>query len=265
MPDYARFSMVLARQEGRLLTLTLNRPQALNALSDAMQAELLELIELVRTDDSIGAILLRGEGRAFCVGGDVKEMGQSTSPPAARVEEIFNSKKLLYSLLEVGPPIVCAVHGYAMGLGATLALFSDIVIAATDAVFADNHVEVGLVAGDGGAVLWPLLLPLGEAKYYLLTGDRSSGAEAARRGMVHKAVPADQVLDEATALARRLAAGATMALKWTKTAVNQVLRERLRLVLDIGLALEGATFLSEDHREATTAFSARRDPVFRGR
>jgi enoyl-CoA hydratase len=110
-----------------------------------------------------------------------------------------------------------------------------------------------------------LLLPLGEAKYYLLTGDRISGTEAARLGMVHRAVPADQVLDEATALARRLAAGATMALKWTKTAVNQVLRERLRLVLDIGLALEGATFLSEDHREATAAFADRRAPVFRGR
>jgi enoyl-CoA hydratase len=265
MPDYARFKQVLARPDGRLLTVTLNRPEALNALSDAMQAELKELIEVIRTDDGVGAILLRGEGRAFCVGGDVKEMAESTSAPAARVEEIFNSKKLLYSLLEVEQPIVCAVHGFAMGLGATLALFSDIVIAADDAVFADNHVQVGLVAGDGGAALWPLLMPLGEAKYYLLTGDRLSGTEAARLGMVHRAVPADQVLDMATAIARRLADGATLALKWTKTAVNQVLRERLHLVLDIGLALEGATFLTEDHKEATTAFAEKRQPVFQGR
>jgi enoyl-CoA hydratase len=121
------------------------------------------------------------------------------------------------------------------------------------------------VAGDGGAVLWPLLLPFGTAKYYLLTGDRISGAEAARMGMIHKAVPADQLLAEASAIAERLANGPTMALKWTKTAVNQVLRERLNLVLDIGLALEGATFLSDDHKEATTAFVEKRQPVFRGR
>jgi enoyl-CoA hydratase len=177
----------------------------------------------------------------------------------------LGSKELLYSMLAIEQPIIAAVQGFALGLGATIALFCDIVLAAEDAYFADTHVNVGLVAGDGGAVLWPLLLPFGQAKYHLLTGDRITGADAARMGMIHKAVPADQLLDEATAVARRLADGPTLALKWTKKAVNQVLRERLDLILEIGLALEGATFLSDDFKEASSAFIEKRKPTFTGR
>ena len=113
-------------------------------------------------------------------------------------------------------------------------------------------------------MLWPLLLPFGVAKYHLLTGDRISGSDAARMGMVYKAVPADQVFEEATAIAERLANGPPLAIRFTKTAVNQVLRERLNLVLDIGLALSAITYISEDHREAARAFTEKRDPIFRG-
>jgi enoyl-CoA hydratase len=264
MPDYSKFEKVLAHQEGRLLTLTLNRPERLNAVGGGLHEDLEELIELIRTDESVGAVLLRGEGRAFCAGGDIKEMSGGTIGPANRVGATYDSRRLLYSMLEIQQPIIAAVQGHAMGLGATIALFCDIVVAADDAVFGDTHVNVGLVAGDGGAVLWPLMLPFGKAKYHLLTGDRITGADAAQMGMVHSAVPADKLLDEARGIAQRLADGPTLALRWTKVAVNQVLRERLNLVLDIGLALEGATFLSDDFKEATTAFSEKRQPQFRG-
>jgi len=157
------------------------------------------------------------------------------------------------------------VHGYAMGLGATIALFCDVVIAAEDATFADSHVAVALVAGDGGAVMWPLIMPFGAAKWYLMTGDRISGTEAARLGMVLKAVPADQLVDEATTAARRLADGAPLAVQGTKATINRILRSRMDLVLDYGLLIEGATFVSEDHREASVAFVEKRAPVFRGR
>lgn len=265
MPDYNRFEHVLAHQQGRLLTLTLNRPERENAMGIDIHEDLGELISLVRRDDSVGAVLLRGEGDTFCAGGDFDEMSSTSLTPAELVAVVVNSKELLYSLLEVEQPIIAAVQGFARGLGATVALSCDIVLAAEDAYFADNHINLGLVAGDGGAVLWPLLLPFGQAKYHLLTGDRITGVEAARMGMIHKALPADQLLDEATALARRLADGPTLALKWTKKAVNRVLRQRLDLMMEVGLALEGATFLSDDFREAFTALAERREPTFTGK
>ncbi|HEY6623327.1 MAG: enoyl-CoA hydratase/isomerase family protein [Acidimicrobiales bacterium] len=265
MPDYSQFEKVLARQDGRLLTLSFNRPERRNAVGGGLHEDLDALIALVRKDDSVGAVLLRGEGQAFCAGGDIKEMSSGEPTAVERVGSILGSRELLYSMLEIQQPIIAAVQGFALGLGATIALFCDIVVAAEDAYFADTHVNVGLVAGDGGAVLWPLLLPFGQAKYHLLTGDRITGSDAARMGMIHKAVPADQLLEEATAIARRLADGPTLALKWTKKAVNQVLRERLDLVLDIGLALEGATFTSDDFKEASSAFIEKRKPTFTGR
>ena len=265
MADYSVFEKVLATQDGRLLTVSLNRPERMNAVGGGLHEDLDAIISLVRDDDSVGAVLLKGEGRAFCVGGDIKEMSANEQSSGERIASLLKSKDLLYEMLEIQQPIVTAVHGYAMGLGATIALFTDIVVAAEDAIFADTHVNVGLVAGDGGAVLWPLLMPFGQAKYHLLTGDRVTGADAAAMGMIHKAVPADQVLAEATAIAQRLADGPTLALKWTKKAVNQVLRERLDLILEFGLALEGATFLSDDFKEASTAFIEKRDPHFTGR
>src|SRR3984957_5444527 len=265
MPDYSRFEKVLAHQDGRLLTLTFNRPDNMNAIDGGVSGDLSTLIALIRDDDSVGAVLLRGEGRAFCAGGDIKMMSAATPTPMERVDSILGSKELLYSMRASEQPIIAAVQGFALGLGATIALFCDIVLAAEDAYFADTHVNVGLVAGDGGAVLWPLLLPFGQAKYHLLTGDRITGADAARMGMIHKAVPADQLLAEATAIARRLADGPTLALKWTKKALNQILRERLDLILEFGLALEGVTFLSDDFKEASTAFIEKGDPTFTGR
>jgi enoyl-CoA hydratase len=157
------------------------------------------------------------------------------------------------------------VHGYALGLGATIALFSDVVIAAEDAAFADTHVNVGLVAGDGGAIAWPLLMSMAHAKYHLMTGERISGAEAARLGLVLKAVPSDDVHEEATQVARKLAALAPMAVAGTKATLNLVIRERMSRQLDYGLLYEGATFLSDDHREAAKAFTEKRTAVFRGR
>jgi enoyl-CoA hydratase len=265
MPDYSQFKEILARRDGRLLTLSFNRPEEMNTLGTVAHRELFALIAMVRGDDSVGAVLLRGEGDNFCGGGDLREMPTEELEPSALVSVVVDSKEILYSFLEIDQPIVAAVQGIALGLGATIALCCDVVVAAEDAYFADNHIDMGLVAGDGGAVLWPLLLPFGQAKYHLLTGDRISGSEAARMGMVHAAVPADHLLDEATTIARRLADGPTLALKWTKRTVNRVLRKRLDLMLEVGLALEGATFLSNDFREASLASLEKRKPNFTGR
>jgi enoyl-CoA hydratase/carnithine racemase len=269
MADWDEFGTVLAHQDGRLLTVSFNRPERLNAVGGDLHEEFTEILARAGGDETVGAILLRGEGRAFCVGGDVKGFDERASGarparPAHTVLHTRNATEILEAILGVPQPIVAAVHGHAMGLGATIALFCDVVVAAEDARFADTHVSVALVAGDGGAVMWPLIMPFGAAKWYLLTGDPISGVEAARLGMVLKAVPADQLLDEATALARRLADGAPLAVQGTKATLNRIVRDRMSLVLDTGLLLEGATFVSDDHREAAAAFVAKRKPTFRG-
>src|SRR5262245_13041466 len=170
------FETLLVEQEGRLLTVTLNRPDSLNSVDAVMHAELEDLFLRVSDDASVGAILLRGAGRAFCAGGDVKGMADSADAESERTpfdlasSFLLTGKRIVTRLLEVEQPIVSAVHGYAFGIGATLALCCDVVVAADDAVFADTHVGIGLVAGDGGTLMWPLLLPVNTAKYYLMTG-----------------------------------------------------------------------------------------------
>jgi enoyl-CoA hydratase len=271
MGDWSDYGTVLARQDGRLLTVAFNRPDRLNAVDGALHREFTEILTRVAGDDSIGAVLVRGEGRAFCVGGDVKGFDERASgaaaeapSPAHTVLNTLKATQVLEAILAVPQPIVAAVHGHARGLGATIALFCDVVVAAEDANFADTHVSVGLVAGDGGAVMWPLIMPFGAAKWYLLTGEPISGTEAARLGMVLKAVPADRLVDEAERLAHRLAEGAPLAVQGTKATLNRIVRDRMNLVMETGLLLEGATFVSDDHREAAAAFVAKRKPVFRG-
>jgi enoyl-CoA hydratase len=268
MPDYSSFNNhAFARQDGHLLVVSLNRPERLNAMGGAIQQDLTAVLETARDDRSVRAILLRGEGRAFCAGGDVKDFDERASGPQSptRVYDTVRGSRLIETVLSVPQPMVAAVHGYAMGLGSTLALLCDVVIAADDATFSDSHVNIGIVAGDGGAVLWPLLLPFGAAKWYLLTGDRISGAEAARIGLILRSVPAEKLLEEATAVARRLADGAPLAVQGTKATINRILRERIELLLETGLLYEGATYMSEDHREAAAAFVAKRTPTFTGK
>ncbi len=267
MADYNAFNgHAVARQDGHLLVVSLNRPERLNAMGAGLQQDLTAIFEVARDDRSVRAILLRGEGRAFCAGGDVKDFDERASGPQrpTRVYDTVRGSRIIETVLSVPQPIVAAVQGYAMGLGSTLALLCDVVVAADDATFADSHVNIGIVAGDGGAVLWPLLLPFGAAKWYLLTGDRISGAEAARIGLILRSVPPEKLLEEATAAAQRLADGAPLAVQGTKATINRILQERIKLLLETGLLYEGATYMSDDHREAAAAFVAKRSPTFTG-
>ena len=269
LKQFQEFKTLKIEQEGRLLLMTLNRPESMNAVNGEMHHELEDIWPMLRRDDSIGAVLLTGAGRSFCAGGDVKFMandmagGQDRSVGETVNALMHEAKHLVFGMLEVEVPIVAAVHGYALGLGATLALCSDVVIAAEDAVLADSHVGVAMVAGDGGTVIWPLLMPVNTAKYYLMTGDRLTGKEAERLGMVLRAVPADTVHAEARAIAERLANG-PLAVRYTKMAVNKVLRERATSLIDTSLLLEAASMHSKDFHEATTAFVEKRKPNFTG-
>lgn len=260
-------SPVLVDVADGILTITLNRPERHNALTGRMHNELMGALERARSESDVRVLLIRGAGRSFCSGADVSDLSTpDVAPsPAQRVHSVMHGRDLVDALLAVKQPVVSAVRGYAMGLGSTIALFSDVVIAADDAVLADTHVNIGVVAGDGGAVMWPLLAGLGRARYHLLTGERVTGALAAEWGLVYKAVPADDVMDEASVVARTLASLAPLAVQGTKAALNRIVRDRVEVALDYGLWAEAVTFLSEDHAEATAAFMQKRPARFTGR
>jgi enoyl-CoA hydratase len=265
-PDYARYETLLVRKEpDGVGVLTLNRPERRNAVSQQMHDELEEVFVDLGNDVEIGAIVITGAGKAFCGGGDIDSMRSGEFRPKPPMIPYRQVRRLISNLLEVEQPVIAAVNGDGAGLGATLPLFCDIIVMAESARLADTHVRMGLVAGDGGVVIWPWLVGMARAKEYLLTGDWIDGKEAERIGLVNYAVPQEQVLPRAMEIARRLAAGAPLALRWTKYSLNKVLRDHVNLALDSSMFLEAITMGSEDLDEASRAFFEKRTPTFRGR
>jgi enoyl-CoA hydratase len=263
MPDYSCYQTLKIDAADQVATVTLNRPEVLNAVNPQMHSELEGLFAEIAYDDDINAIVFTGAGRAFCAGGDVKSMDSRVREGIRRIP-LRGAKRLVQNMLEVEQPIIGAINGDAIGLGATLALFCDIVIADEKARFGDPHIKVGLVAGDGGGVIWPLLVGVARAKEFLLTGDLIGATEAERIGLVNRVVPPGQAYTEGLALAKRLAAGPTRAIRWTKLSLNKRLKDEVNLVLDASLAVETLSMATEDHREAARAFVEKRPPRFTG-
>jgi len=263
--DYRRYQVIKVEKAQGVATLTLNRPQALNAFDSALHTELEDVLEEVARDPEVNAVVLTGAGRAFCAGGDIRGMEARLKDPSAPRINMEGARRLINNLLGVEQPLIAAVNGDAVGLGATVALFCDVIYMAETARIGDPHVRVGLVAGDGGAVIWPLLVGPARAKEMLLTGDLLSAKDAERMGLVNRVVPADQLMPTAMALATRLAKGPTKALRWTKLAVNKWLREQVNLVLDTSLGLEWVSMGLQDHQEAVRAFLEKREPRYTGK
>jgi enoyl-CoA hydratase/carnithine racemase len=261
---YQNYSNISFERVDGVLTVTLDRPEALNATDEHLHKELSRVFADIAQDKETRAVILTGAGKAFCAGGDLKHgLSMNRGQTDAMVEE---GRKIIIDILEVPQPIVAAVNGYAMGLGATLALFCDIVIASEQAVFADTHVVAGYVAGDGGAAIWPWLIGANNAKEFLMTGDRLSAAEAKELGLIRHVVPADQLMAEARKKAERLATGPRMAIEGTKLTINRLLRQAVEATLDYGLQKEKECMLvSEDCVEALSAFAEKRKPVFTGK
>jgi enoyl-CoA hydratase len=262
--DLPQFEAIALRRDGRVLHATFNRPETLNAIDIAMQDELLALMELAATDDETLVLVLTGAGKAFCAGGNAAAVQETIESPKLFLEGAEKGKKLLHAILDCPKPIIAKVNGAAMGLGATIALFCDVTVAAEHAKIADPHVRFGLPAGDGGAVIWPALIGFNKAKRYLLTGDAVTGSEAAAIGLVDSAVPADELDAAVDALAQRIAAGAPQAVQFTKAAVNIELKAIVQRVLHASFALEALAARSKDHQEAIDAFLEKRPPVFTG-
>lgn len=263
--DYSGYQAIEAKRDGKVLVLTLNRPEKLNAINGRLHHELATIFADVAQDAEANAVVLTGAGRAFSAGGDVEWFGQVASDPREFDLVQREARKIVQDLLELEAPVIAAVNGAATGLGATLALFCDTIFMGDSAKIGDRHVKMGIVAGDGGAVIWPWLLGPARAKEYLMTGDLLTAQEAERIGLVNHVVPAAECLPRALEFAHRLADGPILAIKWTKVSVNKLLKAAANLVLDTSLALEARTFGTEDHREAVRAFVEKRPPCFSGR
>lgn len=267
MADY-RYNYLKIEQDSKgITTLTLNQPDNRNAIHAEMHAELEQVWLELAADPQVSVIIFTGAGRYFSAGGDIKRMASrwgteegwkfSLEVPAA-------TRRMFQNILEVSQPIICAINGDAMGLGATLALFSDVSIISQTAKFGDTHVKVGLVAGDGGAVVWPLLVGPSRAKEFLMRARIVTGAEAHQLGLVNHEAPAEQVMAKAQELAEELASLPPLAVRWTKLSVNKWLKHQLNLVLDASVAYEMLSMNSRDHKEAAMAFIEKRPPQFKG-
>ena len=261
----ADFATLRLERTGQVLRVTIDHPSSpLNAVDDRLHQDLTALFAALKREDEARAVLLTGRGRAFSAGGDFAWFPALQEP--GRLEALRrDAKQLIWDLLDVEVPIVAAVNGHAMGLGASIALLCDVIFMADTATIGDPHVKVGIVAGDGGAAIWPLAVGPARAKEYLLTGDPLTAADAERIGLVNHVVPAAELDAAAMAFAARLAAGAPLAVRYTKLAVNKLVKDALNVAFDTSTALELLTFHSEDHQEALAALREKRPPVFKGR
>jgi enoyl-CoA hydratase len=234
--------------DGPVRTVVLNRPEHLNAVDRDLHAALAGVWRGIAADQQARVVVVTGAGTAFSAGGDLDWITSFLDDPAARDESLREGAEIIDEMLRFPLPVISAVNGAAVGLGCSLAVLSDIVLISEDAYLADPHVAVGLVAGDGGAALWPLLTPIMRTREQLFTGDRIPAALAVEVGLASRTVPADELLPEATRLANRLAALPPAALQGTKRVVNMHLSRALSGAVQAGFAAEQVSMQSEDHR-----------------
>lgn len=263
--DFSDYQCLAFSRQGRVLTIALNRPEQRNAVNGRLHRELAQVFIDAQRDEASDIVVLTGNGPAFCAGGDIDWMQESVDDPAEFERVAREAKDIVFSQLDLEKPLICKLNGHATGLGASMALLCDIVLASDEAKIGDPHVSVGLVAGDGGAFIWPQLVGYAKAKKYLFTGELLMAAEAERIGLLTQVLPRAELDAAVDALAQRLAAGATRAIRWTKVATNLPLKALFHAHFDAGIAYECLSNRTADHAEAVTAFRERRKPTFTGR
>lgn len=253
--------MRIERRDHGVLLITLDRPDKLNATDAALHKGLSVIWRDVHEDPDVRVAVITGNGRAFSAGGDLEWIEGQVQNFDQTIAVMQEAGDLVRTMVECDKPIVSAINGVAVGAGLAAALMADISVMATDARFTDGHMRLGVAAGDHAAILWPLLCGMAKAKYYLLTSDFIDGAEAERIGLVSKAVPADEVLPTALAIAEKLATGPQHAVRFTKRSLNHWLRAALP-AFEHSLALEMLNFLSPDAAEGVAALREKRPPAF---
>jgi enoyl-CoA hydratase len=256
MSDYDLPAELTVEAEGPVRIVTLNRPAELNAINRELHWALANVWRQLAVDPDARVVIVTGAGRAFSAGGDLDWIMSFPDDPAARDDSLREGAQIIEELLRFPLPVVAAVNGAAVGLGCSIAVLSDIVLISDRAFLCDPHVSVGLVAGDGGAAFWPLLTPILRSREYLYTGDRIPAPVAVELGLASRVVPRDSLLEEARALAGRLAQQPPAALAGTKRVANMYLSSALAGAMQAGLAAERETMLTPEHRARLQALSS---------
>jgi len=251
---YAPIPELTIEARGPVALVTMNNPDELNAFTDAMHVAMREVWEHLAIDPAVRSIVLTGAGRAFSAGGNVPGFIRDHEDLQRRRETIRGARRLLEAMSGCPKPIIAAVNGPAVGLGCSVAVSCDLVLIAESTFMADNHVSVGLVAGDGGAATWPLLMGLHKAKYFLLTGERIPAADCVALDLANFAVPDAELLERAIALGERLAKQPQQALEETKRALNLHLQQAILSVAPFALAAESESFSTDDVKRTIAGF-----------
>jgi enoyl-CoA hydratase len=253
--DYAPW--LLVEKKGDTHVVSINRPEAFNAVNEEVHHAFATIWRTLAADDDVKAVVTTGVGKAYSAGGDMVMFGRLIEDAVARQFQIAEARTVFLEVINFPKPLVSAVNGPAVGLGCSIALLSDFLVMGEGSYLADPHVAVGLVAGDGGAVMLPLLIGLMKAKEYVLLGDRITAAVAEKLNLVTKVVDDALVLDEALILGDRLAALPPQALRASKVAMNMHLSRAALGVLEYALAEEYTSFSTPEFIERVAAFRAR--------
>jgi enoyl-CoA hydratase len=250
---------------GHVAEMTLSRPELMNTFDEQVHHDFLDAVAELR-DLDVRAAVLASTGKVFSAGGDFDFMLQAHDDLPFLLRHVDIGRNLVLTMLDIPFPVVAAVHGHALGLGATVVLGCDAVVASRNVKLGDPHVNIGLAAGDGGCLLWPQHVGMLLARRHLLTGDPLDAERAYQLGLVTDLVDEpDDVLPAARALADRIAGLPPLAVRGTKRALANVMRARASEVLDLAFAHEVTSVHSDDLVEAIAAFREKRTPTFRGR
>jgi 2-(1,2-epoxy-1,2-dihydrophenyl)acetyl-CoA isomerase len=259
------YHTLLVERAGAVTTLTLNRPEAMNALDLTMRGELAAALDEIEADEGARVVILTGAGGNFCAGGDVKTMRARRHTAAegrARVEAL---NRMVLRLVDFPKPTLAMVDGYTVGAGSNLALCCDLIVASERAKFGELFWKIGLVPDGGGTWLLSRVVGMARAKELIFTADIIDAAEAARIGLVNRVVPSAALEATTRALAEKIAAGPPAVLKMAKQMVNRAATSDLAAALDREAFAQGIAITSDDHQEGLAAFFEKRPPKFTGR
>jgi len=259
---FDRYSRLhIEQRPNGVMLITLSNPGKLNATDAGMHAELSTVFADVHASPAVRAVVVTGEGKAFSAGGDLDWIAGQVGNYERTMSVMREAGDIVRTMIECDTPIISAINGVAVGAGLAVALLADISIIDEATRLTDGHLRLGVAAGDHAVAIWPLLCGMAKAKYYLLTSDFIDGREAERIGLVSKAVPGDEVLTAALAIADRLALGPRDATLFTKRALNHWLRQALPN-FEASLAYEMLNFLGPQSEEGLAALRERRSPQF---
>jgi 2-(1,2-epoxy-1,2-dihydrophenyl)acetyl-CoA isomerase len=260
------FEHVLVAQDGAVLTLTMNRPEVLNAFNGLMLQEMIEVVEAAAQDAGVRCLVVGGTGRAFGAGQDLTVFsdayGRSEAPDVIEHLQLYH--RLVNLIRAIPKPVIAAIHGVATGISLNIALACDLRIAADNARFIEAFARIGLVPDGGGAYFLPRLIGLGKALEMALLTDEVSAVEAERIGLINKCVPVAEFETETRALAQRLAVGPTRTYGYIKELFYAALDRDLQGVLELEGKVQEVALTTEDHREGIEAFLQKRRPQYSG-